>query len=241
MAAQGVNPARRAGGAQIIPRPETWRYGDRPPWADVADGSQPIPTAAALDAVARLGGPHPMEPLPEARPSAVLIALLDGPHGAEVLLTRRGWHLSNHKGEISFPGGRMDPGETPTDTALREAFEEVQLDPALVEVHGELSHLSTVVSKSYIVPVVGRLRERPELRAGTSEVDRILFVPLAELTRADTYRQEIWQHYQGEWPISFFELDDETIWGATGRMLAQLLTITLLAEAAHRPARDPQP
>jgi 8-oxo-dGTP pyrophosphatase MutT (NUDIX family) len=236
-----VTPGRRAGGAQIIPRPENWRIGDPAPWAGVADGSQPIPAADALEAVTRLGGPHPMEPLADARPSAVLIALLDGPHGAEVLLTRRGWHLSNHKGEISFPGGRMDPGETPTETALREALEEVQLDPSLVEVHGELSHLSTVVSKSYIVPVVAQLRERPQLHAATSEVDRILFVPLAELTRADTYRQEIWQHHQGEWPISFFELDDETIWGATGRMLAQLLTITLVAQPSDLPATEPPP
>jgi 8-oxo-dGTP pyrophosphatase MutT (NUDIX family) len=214
--------------------------GDPAPWEGLADGSRAVAVDAALEAVIRLGGPLPMRPLPEARPSAVLVALLDGPLGAEVLLTRRGWHLSNHKGEISFPGGRMDPGETPVDTALREAFEEVGLDPSLVEVHGELHHLSTVVSKSYIVPVVGRLRERPVLRAGASEVDRILFVPLAELTRADTYRQEVWIHPGGDWPIHFFELDDETIWGATGRMLTQLLAITLVG-GRSLPAIDPQP
>jgi 8-oxo-dGTP pyrophosphatase MutT (NUDIX family) len=236
-----VNPDRRTGGAQIIPRPDNWRMGDPAPWSEPSTGRHPISLDGALSAVARLGGPHPMNPLPDARPSAVLIALIDGPDGAEVLLTRRAWHLSSHKGEISFPGGRMDVGETPIEAALREANEEVLLDPALVEVHGELSHLSTVVSKSYIVPVVGRLRERPELRAGTSEVDRILFVPLAELTRTDTYRQEVWMHPQGEWPIHFFELDDETIWGATGRMLVQLLAITLGGPGVARVASEPQP
>ena len=91
----------------------------------------------------------PLPSFPDARLSAVLIALYAGEHGAEVLLTRRSMLLRNHKGEISFPGGRMDPGETPIDTALREAHEEVDLDPSLPTVVGELAHLNTVVSRSY--------------------------------------------------------------------------------------------
>jgi 8-oxo-dGTP pyrophosphatase MutT (NUDIX family) len=166
---------------------------------------------------------------PGARPSAVLVALLDGPLGAEVLLTRRAWHLTSHKGEVAFPGGRMDPGETPVGTALREAHEEVLLDPALVEVHGELPHLSTVVSLSYIVPVVARLAELPALRPGTTEVERIFTVPLAELARADTYRCEVWGDPPLDRPIHFFDLDDETVWGATGRMLVDLLALAYRA------------
>ena len=61
----------------------------------------------------------------------------------------------------------------------------------------------------------------------TEEVDRVLFVPLQELYRPDSYRQEIWWHPPKEWPIHFFELEDETIWGATGRMLVQLLALTV--------------
>jgi 8-oxo-dGTP pyrophosphatase MutT (NUDIX family) len=241
LAADRVSEQRRAGGAQIIPRPDTWRPGQPAAWTAVVEATSAVSIDVALGAVTSRGEPQPMNPPPDARPSAVLVALIDGPHGAEVLLTRRAWHLSHHRGEVSFPGGRMDPGETPTMTALREALEEVELDPSLVEVVGELSHLSTVVSNSYIVPVVGRLRERPELRAGTSEVDRIMFVPLAELIRSDTYRQEVWVHYGGEWPIHFFELDDETIWGATGRILVELLTLALTTDRGSRPSADPQP
>jgi len=217
---------RRAGGAQIIPRPEIWAPGAESPWRPLHDPARTLSTDEVLAGVARAGRTRPFDPPPGSRPSAVLIALIDGDQGAEVLLTRRAWHLTNHKGEVSFPGGRMDPGETPIETALREAHEEVSLDPSLVEVGGELDHLRTVVSASYIVPVVARLSDRPDLRAGTDEVERILFVPLAELARADTHREEHWGVAPDVWPIHFFELDDETIWGATARMLTQLLTLS---------------
>lgn len=218
-------PNRRPGGRQIIPRPDNWAVGADSPWRSAHDPAVPLTTAQVLQAVAA-GPVRPFSPGPEARASAVLVALIDGDEGSEVLLTRRAWHLTNHKGEVSFPGGRMDPGETPVQTALREAWEEVGLDPALVEIHGELDHLNTLVSRSYIVPVVGRLVERPVLQASTDEVERILYVPLAELARADTHREERWGTPPNDWSIHFYELDDETIWGATGRMLTQLLALT---------------
>jgi len=155
----------------------------------------------------------------------VLVLLHEGDDGPELLFTRRTMHLRSHRGEISFPGGRMDPGETPVDTALREAFEEVALDPALVTVHGELDHLSTVVSQSYIVPVVATIESKPELTPHDHEVDRILWVSLAELARPDTFREEWWGTAPLDRRVFFFELDDETIWGATGRMVYQLLRL----------------
>jgi 8-oxo-dGTP pyrophosphatase MutT (NUDIX family) len=153
----------------------------------------------------------------------VLLALADGPDGPEVLLTRRSWELRHHRGEISFPGGRIDPGETPTDTALREAHEEVGLDPGSVEVRGELTHLNTVVSRSYIVPKVATVDARHELTGRTMEVDRVMWVPLSELTRPDTYRSEVWGIGPGDRTLHFFHLDDETVWGATARILVDLL------------------
>jgi 8-oxo-dGTP pyrophosphatase MutT (NUDIX family) len=157
----------------------------------------------------------------------VLIALLDGEAGPEVLLTRRSMHLTNHKGEVSFPGGRVDPGESFEQTAVREAHEEVGLAPQAARVVGRLDPLSTVVSNSYIVPVVAALDARPELLPCSPEVDRVLWVPLAEFTRADTYREERWHTPFGDRPIYFFELDDETVWGATAHLLRQLLTLVL--------------
>ena len=158
----------------------------------------------------------------------MLVVVHDGPEaidGPELLLTKRSMQLRHHRGEISFPGGRMDPGETPAETALREAWEEVALPSDAVVVHGELDHLSTVVSQSYIVPVVATVNRRPTLVAHAAEVDRIIWVPLAELAAADTFREEWWGAPPLERPIFFFELADETIWGATARILHQLLRL----------------
>jgi 8-oxo-dGTP pyrophosphatase MutT (NUDIX family) len=157
----------------------------------------------------------------------VLVALHDGPRGAEVVLTRRSWALRSHRGEISFPGGRLEPGETPEAGALREAHEEVALDPAAVVVVGRLPALSTVVSLSHIVPVVGRLDRRPALRPAMDEVDRILHVPLVELTAPEVFREERWGEPPLERVIAFFELEDETIWGATAHILVDLLTVVV--------------
>ena len=154
----------------------------------------------------------------------MLVALADGEEGAEVLLTRRSRHLRTHKGEISFPGGRMDPGETPAETALREAHEEVGLDPTLVTLFAELDHLSTVVSRSHIVPVVGRLPAVVPLGPASPEVERVMWLPLAELVRPDTYHSERWGRSPTDRLLHFFELDDETVWGATAHMLVDLLS-----------------
>jgi 8-oxo-dGTP pyrophosphatase MutT (NUDIX family) len=158
------------------------------------------------------------------RPSAVLVLLADDNAGnAGVLLTRRSAALRNHAGEISFPGGRIDPGETEVAAALREANEEVGLDPAVVEIVGELDHLATVVSRSHIVPVIGRTASQLALAPRSAEVERVMWVPLAEFVRADTYRAERWIVPWGERMLYFFELDDETVWGATARILVDLL------------------
>lgn len=226
----GLGPGRRwrRGGDQVIPRPEHWRLGGEPPWSGRHDGSAPVALGQLLTTVRRRGEGTAIDHVdPAARSSAVLVALVDGERGAEVLLTKRSWELRNHRGEVSFPGGRLDPGETFADAALREAREEVGLDPELVEIEGELDHISTFVSKSFIVPVVARLRERPDLAPASPEVQRVFYVPLAELYRSDTYRQELWWQPPIDRPIHFFELDDETVWGATGRILVQLLSLAV--------------
>jgi mutator protein MutT len=169
----------------------------------------------------------PVAPIDTLRSSAVLILIADGDEGAEVLLTRRSETVSSHPGEISFPGGRVDPGETFEEAAVREAHEEVALEPSAVHLHGRLDPISTMVSRSYIVPVLGTVEQHPVLHPAEHEVERILWVPLDELTRGDTFREEIWDFGGERRPIFFFELDDETVWGATARMLHQLLRVAL--------------
>lgn len=141
------------------------------------------------------------------------------------MLTRRSWEMRSHTGEVSFPGGGQEADDdTLWDTALRESFEEVHLDPDSVERIGELDHLSTVTSRSFIVPYVGLLPARPEnLRPNPNEVDAILHVPLSELLADEVHREERWGVPMIDHGIHFFELYGDTIWGATGAMLANLL------------------
>jgi 8-oxo-dGTP pyrophosphatase MutT (NUDIX family) len=215
-------------GRQVIPRPAEWSPGPPAAWRSLA------PTSADELATVVPPAERPLAPaFPGARPSAVLLALADGPTGPEVLLTKRSELMRHHRGEISFPGGRMDPGETPVQTALREAHEEVGLSPDLVEPRGELQHLNTIVSRSYIVPIVATLSEPVELVPSSPEVDRVLWVPVRSLTHGDRYRSERWGRPPTDRLIHFFELDDETVWGATAHLLAALLT----AAAALSPER----
>jgi 8-oxo-dGTP pyrophosphatase MutT (NUDIX family) len=164
-------------------------------------------------------------------PSAVLVPLCEGPDGAQLVFTRRAWHLRSHTGEVCFPGGRRDPSDPDlVATALRESHEEIGLEPTAVEVIGELDRLTTVSSPSYIVPVVGVLDGDPPLRPALDEVDAILHVSLAELADPAIYREEIWARPDAsgrpvDMALYFFELENDTLWGATARMVHNLLSL----------------
>jgi 8-oxo-dGTP pyrophosphatase MutT (NUDIX family) len=228
-----VDPERkivqRRGGNQLIPRPDNWRIGDAPVWlnndlsvlhdADIIH--ERLTSHLATRSVANIE--LEQEWVKFAKPSAVLIPIMLTDDGPSVLLTRRADHMRNHRGEMSFPGGRMEPNETPFHTALREAHEEVALPHHVVTILGTLEPITTFISNSFITPVVGIVDGIPELAADPGEVARIMTVPLHELARTDTYRNEWWVTERGDINIHFFELDDETIWGATGRLLHQLL------------------
>src|SRR5690242_16816243 len=123
-------------GRQRIPRPPRWRLGDPPPWSAVpAEQRRHITTAKVRTALERVGPSQPwgragpVELGDESLPAAVLVALFEDADEAHVVLTRRSSNLRAHTGEVSFPGGRLDPGEEPVSAALREATEEVGLDP----------------------------------------------------------------------------------------------------------------
>ena len=216
----------RRPGPQVIPRPANARLGDPAPWAGLPDERR----HPSLDHVRRVlaDAPTPRRSALEGtgtRPSAVLAPLYPDGDDVVVVLTRRAQHLRAHRGEVSFPGGACDPGDDDLRaTALREAFEEVQLDPSAVAIIGELDHLQTVTSRSYIVPFVGELAGRPELVASPDEVESILHVPLSELLADGVYHEERWGLPPLEHPIHFFELDGDIVWGATAAMLRNFLT-----------------
>jgi 8-oxo-dGTP pyrophosphatase MutT (NUDIX family) len=223
------SPGRQRGGVQFIPRPGSWREGRPPPWASVPAERRHLSLEGirtALDESARARPPR-LSPLEGTgvRASAVLAPLYEEDGQVYVVLTRRAQHLRSHRGEVSFPGGGQDGGETLLETALREADEETALDPSTVEIIGELDHLETVMSRSFIVPFVGVLPGRPELTANPDEVELILHVPLDELLLDGVYREELWGLAPLDRPLIFFEIVGDTIWGATGAMLRNLLAV----------------
>jgi 8-oxo-dGTP pyrophosphatase MutT (NUDIX family) len=238
------------GGPQRIPRPEGVRPGPGAWWSRAGATPPPIvplarvrealqaadPDPAAAPALAPGAGAvrDPPEvadsvlddrlPMVDARPSAVLCALFEEGGDTWVVLTRRSSRLRSHTGEVAFPGGRLDPGETAVVAALREAQEEVGLDPETVEIIGELSPLATMSSRSAITPFVGVIGRRPHLRPNPAEVDRAFTVPLSELMAAGVYHEERWTFPGGgDRAIHFFDLPGETVWGATAMMLRDLL------------------
>ena len=217
------------GGDQLIPRPDDWRPGDTAAWSGLARVDLSIERIRSVFA-GRMGRPAAVEHREDVRRSAVLAAVFERGGEPWVVCTRRSWDLRTHRGEVSFPGGGEDSADDGDlrVTALREAQEEVGLDPASVEVLGELDHLTTVSSDRFIVPFVGLLAQPPQgLVAQPSEVEQILEVRLAELLEPEVFHEERWWSLEIDHPIVFFDIEGDTIWGATGAMLHQMLVLLL--------------
>jgi 8-oxo-dGTP pyrophosphatase MutT (NUDIX family) len=229
---------------QRIPRPEVSRPGGPAPWTGWWQGEGPRPRIT-VDDVRRAVTGHPDLPSigDEHGPnSAVLAAVWEEDGEARILLTRRTAWLRSHSGQVAFPGGRVEPGETLVDAARREAHEEVGLDPACVEVIGQLSRMHTISSGAGIFPFVGVLPAgRPTLEANADEVDRVFDVALGELMADGVFHEEIWGIADTERPIYFFDVAGETVWGATARMLYELLLLLIGRTPPPMPAPVPRP
>ncbi|MBU3539954.1 CoA pyrophosphatase [Polynucleobacter sp. UB-Tiil-W10] len=154
--------------------------------------------------------------------AAVLIPLLLKEEGLSVLLTQRTNHLRDHAGQISFPGGRMDPeDQSPNDTALRESKEEIGLDPERVEIIGHLPQYLTVSGYS-VTPVVGLVQAQAEYVLDEFEVADIFEVPLSFLLDPANHQVRLWQSEQGGRRFYSMPYENRFIWGATAGMLRNL-------------------
>jgi 8-oxo-dGTP pyrophosphatase MutT (NUDIX family) len=156
--------------------------------------------------------------------SAVLLALYGWPEEPGLIFTERRADLRRHAGEVSFPGGRQDPGDTDLEaTALRETLEEIALDPAGVEVVGALPPVSTFVTGYRIQPFVGLVDDPLELglSPNPTEVETVLAFSLEKLREGYEMRRLIRRGVAIHTPT--YEVDGQMIWGATARILGDFL------------------
>jgi 8-oxo-dGTP pyrophosphatase MutT (NUDIX family) len=233
---------------QIIPDPGEIEAGPVAPWSatsrrtnlslalvrsQLRDAHRELSKYLAPDQPEELGLVADEAPAPILHRSAVLVALFEEFGESHVILTRRSFEMRSHRGEIAFPGGRSHEGETPTATALREAHEEVGLDPETVTPYAWLTPIATFASGSAIFPIVGFLDARPELVIDPSEVDRAFSASLSDLVADGAFLEERWRRpllrpgaeEDGFFPLYFFKVPDDLIWGATARVLTELLCL----------------
>ena len=206
--------------------------------------TQPLPGEAAPSRFSPRpprGGSFARVPPPDARQAAALIllyptdALVEDVTARFALpLTVRRSDLPDHAGQISLPGGRIDTGETAMAAALREAEEEIGVDPSTVRILGSLTPLYVMVSRFVITPVVGVANSRPVFRPAEREVAELLEVPISQLSDRDNLR---WGHrtrdgYLVDFP--YFDIRDahhtgdapgHQVWGATAMVLGEFLSL----------------
>lgn len=157
--------------------------------------------------------------------AAVLVPLHEEGGVASVLLTLRRHDLKHHAGQVSFPGGRVEPGEAPLAAALREAEEEVGLEPARATVLGRLSETVVLQSAFRLTPWVASVPYPYPYAAAPREVEAIWHVPLPALMAPGVHRTERRLAYGLEVDVHYYEVEGRTIWGATARVLSELLGI----------------
>ena len=187
-----------------------------PNWREVYDGFRPRDLAT--------GRRRTRVPVEDARRAAVLVPILLSPEGARVVYTLRTGGLREHAGQVSFPGGGVDPGDASLlETALREAEEEVDLRRDLIEVIGELEDMYVPPSRFLVKPFVALLPPEAELVLAPDEVEAIFSVGLEELMSPPSLRTEVWEREGRPIEVPLFAVGGHEIWGATAAMTANLL------------------
>jgi 8-oxo-dGTP pyrophosphatase MutT (NUDIX family) len=178
--------------------------------------------------VPRMGWDPPHVPA-GLRDAAALLLVYPHEGALRMPLTVRGAELRSHTGQVSLPGGSVDPNESIELAALREASEEVGVVPASVRVLGRLTPLHIPVSRFLLHPILGVADARPAFLAAEWEVARILEVPIAALRDPRNIRRERWRRERDgrmlEIDVPFFAIDEEKVWGATAMVLSEFLEL----------------
>jgi len=196
-----------------------------------ANGTRPEWFDEIVEAAQQIQGEDISQFLPpadgSARESAVLMLFGEGPSGPDLLLTERSHTMRSHPGQVSFPGGRLDPGETAEDAALREAWEETGLDPTGVDVVGRLPALWIPFSNHAVVPIIGWWREpSPVTTRSVEEVHAVYRVPLSDLIDP-AHRIQVGAPGRSGWLMPAFLIGPEKdviLWGFTGGIISRFFT-----------------
>ena len=163
---------------------------------------------------------------PDLTLSAVLVPIYEKAGEYYILFTKRTETVEYHKGQISFPGGRRDDGDSDLlATALREAFEEIGLRPEAVEILGELDEERTIGSNFMICPFIGFIPYPYQFEISRDEVEQLVEVPLSALLDKANFREEVVTDEGKTFPAYFYHYGDQVIWGATARILKRFLDL----------------
>lgn len=156
--------------------------------------------------------------------SAVLLPLFHIDQCEHLLFTKRTETLEKHKGQISFPGGRQDEGESLLECALRETREEVGIQPEDIQILGRLDEIWTPTGY-LITPFVGAIPYPYSFTVSEAEIERLIIVPLRELLDPAIYEETEIHHRGRRATVPYYNWRDQIIWGATGRILRQFLSL----------------
>jgi 8-oxo-dGTP pyrophosphatase MutT (NUDIX family) len=187
--------------------------------------------------------PRPIErildPPADCRWAAVLVLLYPVQGQLTLVLTRRADTLPDHRGQISFPGGVKEPGESFQQAALREACEELGVDPARVRLLGQLSDLYIPPTNFCVRPSVGATDERPPFHPAPDEVAEVIEVPVIHFLAPECRQEEEWIIRGEAAQVPFFRVGEHIVWGATAMILGEL--VLMLHEVRDRSAENASP
>lgn len=163
--------------------------------------------------------------------AAVLVPVMCIDGEDHLLFTQRTLTVEHHKGQISFPGGRLDDGETLTDCVLRETHEEVGIPPRVVRLLGALDDIWTP-TRYIVTPFVGLAPYPWEFRLSAAEIEQLLLTPVSDLLDPAIYDETQIQYEDRTAIVPYYHWGDFIIWGATGRIVRQFLSLAY-------PGKDP--